>query len=295
MKEIVIISGKGGVGKSALTAALGALLAEKHRVLLADTDVDAPNLHLAMDTRLTDFQEIAASDKAFIDYERCSGCMTCVETCRFSAIMAAAQPVMMPYSCEGCGACALTCPEQAIEVRPVVNGRINIFATSGLPLVAGELSIGGSSSGRLVDQVKRRARQEGEHCQAAILLVDGPPGIGCPVIAALKGADYALLVTEPSTSALHDLQRVAEVAGHFRMGMGLVINKADIHEKSRRTILAYAEEHGMDLLGEIPYDISVPKAIASGQPVVAAYPDAVSSRQISRIAATLLDAVTAVT
>jgi MinD superfamily P-loop ATPase len=295
MKEIVIISGKGGVGKSALTAALGALLAEKHRVLLADTDVDAPNLHLAMGTRLTDFQEITASDKAFIDYERCSSCMTCVEICRFSAIIAAAQPVIMPYSCEGCGACAFTCPEQTIEVRPVVNGRINIFATSGLPLVAGELSIGGSSSGRLVDQVKRRARQEAERCQAAILLVDGPPGIGCPVIAALKGADYALLVTEPSTSALHDLQRVVEVAAHFRMGMGLVINKADIHEKSRRTILAYAEENGMDLLGEISYDISVPKAIASGQPVVAAYPDAVSSRQINRIAATLLDAVTAVT
>jgi len=295
MKEIVIISGKGGVGKSALTAALGAVFAEKHRVLLTDADVDAPNLHLAMGTRLTDFQEITASDKAFIDYHRCSGCMTCVETCRFSAIMAAAEPVIMPYSCEGCGACALSCPEQAIEVRPVVNGRINIFATSGLPLVAGELSIGGSSSGRLVDQVKRRARQEAESSGVEIILVDGPPGIGCPVIAALKGSDYALLVTEPSTTALHDLQRVAEVAGHFRIGMGLVINKADIHERSRQLICAFAEKNGMDVLGEIPYEISVPKAIASRQPVVVAYPDAESSRQINRIAATLLDAVTAVT
>jgi len=295
MKEIVIISGKGGVGKSALTASLGSLLAEKHRVLLTDTDVDAPNLHLAMGTRLIDFQEIAASDKAFIDYHLCSGCMTCVETCRFAAIIAVAQPVIMPYSCEGCGACALTCPEQAIAVRPVVNGRINIYATSGLSLVTGQLAIGGSSSGRLVDQVKRRARQEAENSRAEIILIDGPPGIGCPVIAALKGADYALLVTEPSATALHDLQRVVEVAGHFRIGMGLVINKADIHEVSRRKIFAFAAKNRMDVLGEIPYDISVPKAIANGQPVVAAYPDAVSSRQINRIAEALLDAVPVMT
>ena len=296
MREIVIISGKGGVGKSALTASLGFILAEKHRILLTDTDVDAPNLHLALGTRLTDFKEIAASDKAFIDYSLCSGCMTCIETCRFSAIMAAAaQPVIMPYSCEGCGACALTCPEQAIEVRPVVNGRINIFATSGLPLVAGQLSIGGSSSGRLVDQVKRRARQEAENHRAEIILTDGPPGIGCPVIAALKGADYALLVTEPSAAALNDLQRVMEVTKHFRMKMGIVINKADIHEESRRAIWTFAGKNGLDVHGEIPYDINVPKAIATGRPVVAAFPDSVSSRQIKRLAATLLDAVRVMT
>ena len=291
MKEVVIISGKGGVGKSAVTASLGSILAGKHRILLADTDVDAPNLHLALETRLTDFQEISASDKAFIDYQLCSGCMTCVETCRFSAIMAGAEPVVIPYSCEGCGACTLVCPEQAIEVRPVINGRINIFATSGLPLVAGQLSIGGSSSGRLVDQVKRRARQEAENSRAEIILTDGPPGIGCPVIAALKGADYALLVTEPSTTALHDLQRVVEVVGHFRIGMGLVINKADIHEGSRRAIYAFAEKNGLDILGEIPYDINVPMAIANGQPVVEAYPDTVSARQIKTLADTLLESV----
>jgi MinD superfamily P-loop ATPase len=173
----------------------------------------------------------------------------------------------------------------------VINGRINIFATSGLPLVSGQLSIGGSSSGRLVDQVKRRAREEGENSRAEIILIDGPPGIGCPVIAALKGADYALLVTEPSTSALHDLQRVVEVAGHFRIGMGLVINKADIHEESRRTIYAYAEKNGLDVLGEIFYDINVPKAIANGRPVVDAFPDSASARQIKRLADTLLEVV----
>jgi MinD superfamily P-loop ATPase len=291
MKEIVIISGKGGVGKSALTASLGSIIAETHRILLTDTDVDAPNLHLAMETRLIDFQEIAASEKAFIHYHLCSGCMNCVETCRFFAVIAATEPIIMPYLCEGCGACALTCPEQAIEVRPVVNGRINIFTTAGLPLVGGQLSIGGSSSGRLVDQVKRRARQEAENSRAEIILIDGPPGIGCPVIAALKGTDYALLVTEPSKTALHDLQRVMEVIGHFRIGMGLVINKADMHEKSRRIIYAFAEKNGMDVLGEIPYDISIPKAIANGKPVVAAYPDSVSSRQINKIAETLLDAI----
>ena len=127
--------------------------------------------------------------------------------------------------------------------------------------------------------------------RAEIILTDGPPGIGCPVIAALKGTDYALLVTEPSTTALHDLQRVVEVAGHFRISMGLVINKADIHEESRRTIYAYAETKALRVLGEIPYDINVPKAIANGRPVVEAYPGSVSARQINRLADNLLEAV----
>jgi MinD superfamily P-loop ATPase len=288
MKEIVIISGKGGVGKSAVTASLGFIFAQKHRILLTDTDVDAPNLHLIVGGRLLAFQEVSASAKAFIDYEKCSGCLTCVETCRFSAIVATNGPIIVPYSCEGCGACVLNCPEEAIEIRNVVNGRINIFETDNLPVVAGELCIGASSSGRLVDLVKRRARQEGETAGAEIILTDGPPGIGCPVIAALKGADYGLLVTEPSKAALNDLERVMEVAGHFRIKLGLVINKADIHEESKRAISSFAAKKGIKVHVEIPYDLSVPKAIAAGQPVVASYPDSVSARQLSRLAESLL-------
>jgi MinD superfamily P-loop ATPase len=284
MKEIVIISGKGGVGKSAITASLGSILAGRHRLLLTDTDVDAPNLHLVLGARLLASEEVSASAKAFIGYEKCSGCLTCVETCRFSAIVAKSQPVIVPYSCEGCGACALSCPEGAIEIRNVVNGRINILEADNLPVVAGELSIGASSSGRLVDLVKRRARQEGEAVGAGIILTDGPPGIGCPVIAALKGADYALLVTEPFTAALNGLQRVMEVAGHFRMPVGVVLNKADIHEESRAAIHSFIEKSNVSMLGEIPYDNSIPMAIANAQPVVKAYPDSPSSLQLKKLA-----------
>ena len=295
MREIVIISGKGGVGKSTVTASLGCLLAREHRLLLTDTDVDAPNLHLVLGAELRDTRDIAASEKAFIDYGLCLGCMTCVETCRFSSIVAAAEPLIMPYSCEGCGACALICPEGAIEVRAVVNGRINIFASGDLQVVGGELAIGASSSGRLVDLVKRKARQEAEAAGVEIILTDGPPGIGCPVIAALKGGDYVLLVTEPTTAALSDLQRVMEVAGHFRTPLGVVLNKADIHEESRAAFYSFVAKNNIALLGEIPYDNRVPLAIAGAQPVVAAFPDSVASRQMERLADNLLDAVHAMT
>jgi MinD superfamily P-loop ATPase len=289
MKEIVIISGKGGVGKSAITASLGYILAKKHKVLMTDTDVDTPNLHLVLGAELQSTQEVAASEKAFIDYESCSGCMTCIDTCRFSSIVSTTEPIIIPYSCEGCGACALSCPEGAIEIRTVVNGRINIFEADNLPVVSGELSIGASSSGRLVDLVKRRARQEGEASDVEIILTDGPPGIGCPVIAALKGADYVLLVTEPSTAALSDLKRVMEVTKHFRTPIGVVLNKADIHEESRAAIFSFMEMNGFAILSEIPYDNSVPMAIANAQPVVKAFPDSPSSLLLKKLAETLPD------
>jgi MinD superfamily P-loop ATPase len=284
MKEIVIISGKGGVGKSAITASLGFMLAQKYRVLLTDTDVDAPNLHLVLGAELRDTQDVAASEKAFIDYEQCSSCMTCVDTCRFSSIVASTEPIIIPYSCEGCGACVLSCPEEAIEIRRIVNGRINIFEANNLPVVAGELSIGASSSGRLVDLVKRRARQEAEASGTEIILTDGPPGIGCPVIAALKGADYALLVTEPSTAALSGLQRVMEVTRHFRTPIGVVLNKADIHAEARMAIHSFIEKNNFVIHSEIPYDNSVPMAIANAQPVVQAYPDSPSSLLLKKLA-----------
>jgi MinD superfamily P-loop ATPase len=286
---LLLSAARGGVGKSAITASLGCILAKKHRVLLTDTDVDAPNLHLVLGATLRSTQEVAASEKAFIDYGQCSGCMICVDTCRFSSIVAATEPIIIPYSCEGCGACALNCPEGAIEIRTVINGRINFFEAGNLPLVAGELSIGASSSGRLVDLVKRRARQEAETFGAEIILTDGPPGIGCPVIAALKGADYALLVTEPSIAALSDMKRVMEVTKHFRTPIGVVLNKADIHEESRTAIYSFIEKGGFAIHGEIPYDNSVPMAIANAQPVVKVYPDSPSSLQLNKLADTLLE------
>ena len=284
MKEVVVLSGKGGVGKSSLAAAIGTILAEDSRVMLADTDVDAPNLHLVLGAVLESTEDITASEKAFIDYDLCSRCMTCIDICRFSAITGDTEPVIIHYACEGCGACAISCPVDAIEIQPVVNGKLNLFSCAGLQVVAGALNIGESSSGRLVDVVKKRAREEAEKCKADLLITDGPPGIGCPVIASMKAADYVLLVTEPTPSALHDLQRIIEVAGHFKMPLGIVINRADIHPETNVLIKQFASENGFDLLAEIPYDPCLPRALAEGKLAVTAYPDAPSSQIIKELA-----------
>ncbi len=293
MKEIVVLSGKGGVGKSSLTAALGHLLAEGgRRITLADTDVDAPNLHVVLGAAFDSSSGITASNKAVIDYSRCSRCLKCAEVCKFDSIIGGEDPVVVSYSCEGCGACAIVCPTGAIAVQPVENGRINLVRHGSIRVVAGELGIGESSSGRLVDFVKKRARQEAALSGCSLLLTDGPPGIGCPVIASLKGSDYAVLVTEPTPSAFSDLQRAAEVLRGFKVPAGVVINRADMHQKSKNALLAWMAEAGLPLLAEIPYDPLLPQALAQGCLGVVIYPDAPSSlaiRQLSGAVAAMLD------
>lgn len=285
MKEIVILSGKGGVGKSSLTAALGHLLAEndKHRLVLADTDVDAPNLHLVLGAKFDRSFGIKASDKAVIDADLCSRCLACKEVCKFGSIIGKEEPILISYSCEGCGACAIVCPTEAITVQQMENGRINVVNFGSVRVVAGELGIGESSSGRLVDIVKKQARQEAALTGSDLLLTDGPPGIGCPVIAALKGADYAVLVTEPTPSALSDLQRIAEVLRGFRIPAGIVLNRADMHGPSRERLLAWMDKENLSLLAEIPYDPLLPQALAQGGLGVIMHPDAPSSIAIKQL------------
>ncbi len=291
MKEIVILSGKGGVGKSSLTAALSHLLAEngKRRLVLTDTDVDAPNLHLVLGAEFDRSFGIQASDKAVIDYDKCSRCMACRDVCKFGSIIGKDEPVLVSYSCEGCGACAIVCPTGAITVQPVENGKINMVHSGSVRVVAGELGIGESSSGRLVDMVKKQARQEAALTRSDLLLTDGPPGIGCPVIAALKGADYAVLVTEPTPSALSDLQRIVKVLRGFRIPAGVALNRADMHGPSRNRLLAWLEEESLPLLAEIPYDPLLPQSLAQGGLGVVMYPDAPSSLAIKDLSTALAD------
>jgi len=285
MKEIVIVSGKGGVGKSAISASLGTLLMEQHTVVFADADVDAPNLALFFNAEQRTSQDIRASEKAFIDYTKCTGCHACAEACRFSSIALSGEtPVVIPYSCEGCGACAIVCPEGAIAIDGVVNGRIRVSEAGGTVIVTGELVIGESSTGRLVDEVKRAARKEAERIQADLIITDGPPGIGCPVIAAVRGNDYVIAATEPTPAAASDLRRLLEVIWHFKMPCGIVINKADLHRASRDAILEFAKAKGVAVLAEIPYDRSVPEAIADAKPVVTAFPGAPSSAALRTLA-----------
>lgn len=285
MKEIVILSGKGGVGKSSLTAALARLLTEQgeYRLTLADTDVDAPNLHIVLGAEFDRSTAVAASDKAVINYDTCSRCLRCVDACAFDSIIGTEEPVIISYSCEGCGVCSLVCPEEAVSVNPVENGKINFVTSGAVRVVAGELGIGESSSGRLVDIVKREARQEASLNGSNLLLTDGPPGIGCPVIAALKGADYAILVSEPTPSALSDLQRISEVVRGFKIPAGAVLNRSDMDPPSARTSREWLARNEIPLLGEIPYDPHLPRALAHGALAVKMYPDAPSSLAIKEL------------
>ncbi len=291
MKEMVILSGKGGVGKSSITASLGYILSKEYKIVMADTDVDAPNLDLVLGARLRESHEVKSSEKAIIDYEKCSGCMKCIDACRFSSIIGTEKPLIIRFSCEGCGACAIVCPEQAIAIRDVANGRINVFDNNNILLVSGALHIGESSSGHLVDVVKKAAKKEAERRGADLILTDGPPGIGCPVISSIKGGDYIIAVTEPTPSALHDLKKLLEVVEYFKTPVGIVINKSDMPYGTKEAIVQFAGESGMPILSEIPYDLSIPRAMALARPVVAAYPDSASSLALRELAYKLKDKV----
>ena len=285
MKEIVLLSGKGGTGKSTLTATLGSLLAKEHIIVLADTDVDAPNLHLVLGGREKELQEIKASDKAAVDYDLCTHCLDCVDVCRFDSIIATDEPIIVSHSCEGCGACALVCPAEAIQVRPVINGHLHILETTAGPVVSGELGIGESSSGKLVDVVKKRARNEAERIGADFIFTDGPPGIGCPVIASVKGADYVLMVTEPTPSGLHDLKRVIEAISFFRIPFAVVLNRFDLPGGIRGELKAFLDKNNISLLAEVPFDLHLPRALAEGKLSISAYPEAPSSQVLLKLGA----------
>jgi len=292
MKEIVILSGKGGVGKSSIAASLGVILADHFKIILADTDVDAPNLALFFNAVNKRSHDVSTCEKSFIDYDKCTGCQECVDACKFSSMVSINNmPIVIPYSCEGCGACTIVCPEDAIEIKKVVNGRINIADINNTMIVSGELDIGESSSGLIVDEVKKISKKEAERIGADLIITDGPPGIGCPVISSIKGSDYVVAVTEPTPAALNDLKRLIEVVEYFKIPLGIVINKSDIHQQSRTAIKEFSEEHKLIVLSEITYDINVPKAIAKSKPVVTAYPDASSSLALIELADKMTDII----
>lgn len=284
MKEIVVLSGKGGVGKSSLTAALGDVLIRSYAILLADTDVDAPNLHLVLGAHCGSFEEVTASEKAWINYDTCVRCMECIKSCKFSAMIGEEKPIVAFYACEGCGACAITCPEEAIEIRQTPNGRVNTCHSDQLHVVGGELYIGESSSGRLVDIVKRTARRKAADISADFILTDGPPGIGCPVIASIKGASYVLIVTEPTPTALHDMARLLQVIDFFKIETGLVLNKTGTQPPMEKKIKCFASDRGLPILAEIPYDLSIPMAISKAKSVVTAYPESPASQAVRSLA-----------
>ena len=263
MKEIVIVSGKGGTGKTSLTAAFVGLAGN---AVIADCDVDAANLHLLLAPEIKESHEFFGGQSAEIDPEVCTGCGLCESECRFQAILPPAHPEdgiayrVDSIACEGCGVCAYVCPENAIRMEPELSGHWFRSQTRFGWMVHAELLPARENSGKLVSVVRREARATAEEIGAPFILVDGPPGIGCPVIASLTGADYAVMVAEPTVSGIEDLGRITELAAHFHIRAGVVINKADLNPAAALKIRDFAARSRLDLLGEIPYDIAVTHA-----------------------------------
>ncbi len=282
MMEVVVVSGKGGTGKTSLVGSLAVL--SKNKVLV-DCDVDAADLHLILNNSVQNRFEFTGGKRARIIARNCTSCGACLDYCRFDAIKretTAGHDVerywIDKYSCDGCGVCVRHCPEQAIEFKEVVNGEWFVSSTAYGPLVHARLGLAQANSGKLVSLLRQQARLLAEQQAADLILVDGPPGIGCPVIASITGAGFILLVTEPSMSAIHDMKRMLQLTKHFNIPTGICINKSDINPELTAQIEEFAVDQNSKILGCIPYDPSVTAAQVAGTTVVEHGSDAASTR-----------------
>ncbi|MFZ3050895.1 MAG: ATP-binding protein [Methanothrix sp.] len=263
MKQVAIVSGKGGTGKTSIIASLAALT--QGRAVFADCDVDAPDLHLILCPEILERREFYGIKRAFIDKEKCIQCGICQDACRFGAI--SDFEVDTPL-CEGCGVCQLVCPEEAVEMRDVQAGEACISQTRFGPLVHAELYPGEEASGKLVAMVREMARDLAAEKNLDLILIDGSPGIGCPVIASLTGVDLALVVTEPTVTGEHDLVRLLDVAGHFGIKTTVCINKYDLNPEAARQIEELCGKRGVKIAGRLPYHTSVIDAMVKALAVV---------------------------
>ncbi len=263
MKSVLFLSGKGGTGKTSLAGAFAYLMEDK---VLSDCDVDAANLHLLLDPEIEAEGEYQGSQEAVKDDSKCIDCGECRRVCRFRAIDAEFN--IDPFLCEGCGACVYVCPTDAITLSPRVSGKWYTASTRLGPLASAELYPGEETSGKLVTLVKQKAYALVKDVKAERLLIDGSPGIGCPVIASVSGANAVILVTEPSLSGLHDLERILKVVRHFRIPAYLVINKFDLNEEISAQIEEFAQKEELFVLGRIPYDPKVPGMMIAGKSAV---------------------------
>ena len=265
MKEIVVLSGKGGTGKTSIVASFATLAQNK---VLADCDVDAADLHLVLDPQVRQTSDFSGGKQAAIDPSKCMGCGRCAGLCRFEAVrldgpandVIGKTYVIDPVACEGCGVCVEFCPAKAIELHEAVNGQWFLSETRFGPMIHARLGLAQANSGKLVTLIRRQAREIAEERRLDLIVVDGSPGIGCPVIASITGADLVLIVTEPTLSGQHDLGRVADLAANFGIRALLCINKADINPQMTEEIGAEARKRGITIVGEIPYDDAFTKA-----------------------------------
>jgi MinD superfamily P-loop ATPase len=274
MKQLVILSGKGGTGKTSVAAALAHLASEELPIVLADADVDAANLELILEPTKLEEHVFMGGQVAVIDPDLCQLCGRCHEVCRFDAIIPGEDTYRVdPLACEGCASCVYQCPEDAIHSEEQQAGLWFRSDTRFGPLFHAHLFAAQENSGKLVTLVKQNGRLLALDEGRELLIVDGPPGIGCPVISANAGADLALLVTEPTVSGIHDLERILGTVNHFRVPALVLINKADVNPAHAAGIEAYCRTQGIELVGKLPYDTVVTEAMVRGQPVTIYQPE----------------------
>jgi len=282
MKELVVISGKGGTGKTSVLASFAALAGN---AVTADCDVDAADLHLLLEPEGTRSEDFISGRKALIDDKKCTACRECFRLCRFDAVKekAGGQGYLIDaLSCEGCGLCRLACPSDAIIFEEARCGQWFVSETKYGTMVHARLYPGAGNSGRLVTLVKNEAKKIGEEKRLELMLVDGPPGTGCPVIASISCASLVLAVTEPTFSGLHDLKRVLELTAHFKIPAAFCINKWDINSRNTDMIIETFKKSDVRFIGNIPYDMDVTRAQLKAMPVVQ-FSNGYASQQIRRI------------
>jgi MinD superfamily P-loop ATPase len=287
MKQLIILSGKGGTGKTSVTAAFAHLAAQRElasKIILADADVDAANLELVLKPQLREEQDFKGGKVAVIDQDSCSACGECETACRFDAISHTnGLYVVDPIACDGCAACVYQCPSESITMHEQIAGKFYFSESRYGPLYHANLFPGQENSGKLVTLVKQRARMQALDENRELVIVDGPPGIGCPVISAVSGASLALIVAEPTVSGVHDMHRVLQTVKHFGVRAMVCINKADIYPAGADEIEAHCRENRIETVGRIPFDLTVTSAMVAGEAVTAYRPESASSVAIAQI------------
>jgi MinD superfamily P-loop ATPase len=271
LKELVVLSGKGGTGKTTVTAAFARLA---RSVVVADCDVDAADLPLVLAPRIEERHPFVGGTQARIRADDCATCGNCYEICQFNAVrrLAAADGAVSyridPHACEGCGVCAHFCPEQAIDCLPAPTGEWYVSRAHGRTLVHARLAVAAENSGKLVTQVRDRARAAARKERRELMIVDGPPGVGCPVIASVGGADLVLVVAEPTVAGIHDLERVVRLARHFQVEAVVAVNKYDLSPEQTEGLEAWCARERVPVLGRIPFDPGVVRALVAGRTIV---------------------------
>jgi MinD superfamily P-loop ATPase len=278
MKQLTILSGKGGTGKTTITASLAVLA---RNAVLADCDVDAPDLHMLLHPEVIKTQEFKGSKIAVIDKTKCINCGLCREKCRFDAITEDIE--VDPIACEGCGVCTIVCPENAITLAERVSGYAYISKTKYGFMAHALLSPGEANSGKLVTLVRQNARILSEKENSDLIIIDGPPGIGCPLIASVTGVDVGLVVTEPTMSGIHDLKRALRLLEHFNVTPCVCVNMYDINKDNTEKITRFCKENSIEIAGRIPFNPKVTEAMVNGKTIIEYSPESDVAKEIEII------------